>query len=174
MECLTTQPLPIMQRIMIPSLGVQQRIGVTGECVISTSVHNNGVYLLCIASVVTVVSCPQLCSQLVMQACQRNGSTHFPNAVESHNRLSKKQHPEILKVAMQTDMALLTVEHIAQCKGISTRYAATQNTRQKRKHHLDDDNGPPDKQRHFDKGMQVSSKLDTMCLIKVLLLYVTI
>ena len=67
------------------------------------------------------------------------------NAVESHNRLSKKQHPEILKVAMLTtykvDMAS-TLEHIARLEGVSSSYGITQGSKRKRKENFDEDDGP--------------------------------
>ena len=50
------------------------------------------------------------------------------NAVESHNRLSKIDKPEILRVAMLTtykiDMSV-ALEHMARCDGMQTSYEDT-------------------------------------------------
>ena len=83
------------------------------------------------------------------------------NAVESHNRLSKANQPEILKVAMLTtykvDMAT-ALEHMARSEGMSTSYDDTSEearvktatkTRAKRRLEEGEDDGPPDKRRHF-------------------------
>ena len=88
------------------------------------------------------------------------------NAVESHNRLSKKQHPEILKVAMLTtykvDMAS-TLEHIARLEGVSSSYGITQGSKRKRKENFDEDDGPPDKRRHFSTGMYYLLSCNPYC-----------
>ena len=90
------------------------------------------------------------------------------NAVESHNRFSKGDHPEPLKLAMQMtykeDMAK-TMEVMARRQGLSTTYDDTsasatgkrsqkQSTaRRKRRRHDendgDDTDGPPDTKRKF-------------------------
>lgn len=59
----------------------------------------------------------QRCSLPVMRTCQSS-----INAVESHNRLPKKQQPDILKVAMLTTYKVYmasTLEHIARLEGVS-------------------------------------------------------
>lgn len=92
------------------------------------------------------------------------------NAVESHNRLSKIDKPEILCVALLTtykiDMAS-ALEHMARTEGLSTDYTerndeyqkknsrAVQKCRAKRKLQAEDDEGPPDKQKHFQQGIYV-------------------
>ena len=90
------------------------------------------------------------------------------NAAESHNRLSKIDKPEILCVALLTthkiDMAS-ALEHMARTEGLSTDYTerndeyqknrAVQKCRAKRKLQAEDDEGPPDKQKHFQQGIYV-------------------
>lgn len=79
------------------------------------------------------------------------------NAVESHNRLSKANKPEIIRVAMLTtykvDMSV-TLEHMANCEGMRTSYEDTNeeaNRRgKKRKRKLESTSeGPPDKNSDF-------------------------
>ena len=82
------------------------------------------------------------------------------NAVESHNRLSKVDRPEILRVAMLTtykvDMSV-ALEHMAKCEGMQTSYEDTSVEKQKRKDNRkrrlqSDDEGPPDKNEDFEGG----------------------
>jgi len=86
-----------------------------------------------------------------MQTCQSS-----TNAVESHNRLSKEQQPEILKVAMLTTytkliwLALWSIllglresQQVMECAKVSKK---------KHKGYIDEDDGPPDKRRHFEQG----------------------
>ena len=83
------------------------------------------------------------------------------NAVESHNRLSKTEYPEILRVAMlstyKIDMSV-ALEHMAKSKGMATSYEDTNaeaKKRRKRKIKSDEDGndeGPPDKKKHFESG----------------------
>jgi len=91
------------------------------------------------------------------------------NAVESHNRLSKLSRPEILCAALLTtykvDMAA-ALEHMARLEGLPTSYEdttddarvkknkAVQRSRLKRKLHNNDDDGPPDKNKHFQNSKQ--------------------
>ena len=85
------------------------------------------------------------------------------NAVESHNRLSKADKPEILRVAMLTtykvDMAM-ALEHMARSEGMPTSYddtsgeaKAKSNLKSRAKRRLEEgsgeDDGPPDKHQHF-------------------------
>lgn len=83
------------------------------------------------------------------------------NTVESHNRLSKADKPEILRVAMlityKVDMAM-ALEHMARSEGMPTSYDDTNGeakaksnlkTRAKRRLEEGEDDGPPDKQTHF-------------------------
>ena len=82
------------------------------------------------------------------------------NAVESHNRLSKTTHPEILKVAMLTtykvDMSV-TLEHMAKLAGMKTSYEDTNEerklTRKRKFKSNQNDDGLPDKRQHFLLGM---------------------
>ena len=78
------------------------------------------------------------------------------NAVESHNRLSKKQHPEILK-------------HIARLEGVSSSYGITQGSKRKRKENFDEDDRPPDKRRHFSTGMYYLLSCNPYCTMYYLL-----
>ena len=74
------------------------------------------------------------------------------NAVESHNRLSKSGHPEILRIAMlstyKIDMAA-TLEHMAKNDGISTSYGDTNAEIKRKRKRKQEDEGPPDKRKHF-------------------------
>ena len=81
------------------------------------------------------------------------------NAVESHNRLSKVQKPEILRVAMLTtykvDMAM-ALEHMARRDGMTTSYddtseeAKLRNATKRAKRKIEEgDDGPPDKNKDF-------------------------
>lgn len=101
--------------------------------------------------------------------------TNLPNstnAVESHNRLSKISKPEILHAAMLTtykvDMAA-ALEHMARMEGLPTSYdegsdaarakknKAVQRSRSKRKlQNIDNDDGPPDKNKHFQSSEQLN------------------
>ena len=93
------------------------------------------------------------------------------NAVESHNRLSKLSKPEVLCAALLTtykvDMAA-ALEHMARLEGLPTSYEdatndthakknkAVQRSRVKRKLQLsDNDDGPPDKHKHFQTSEQI-------------------
>lgn len=92
------------------------------------------------------------------------------NAVESHNRLSKLSKPEILCAALLTtykvDMAA-ALEHMARLEGLPTSYEdttddarakknkAVQRSRSKRKLQYNDDDGPPDKNKHFQISEQI-------------------
>ena len=89
------------------------------------------------------------------------GST---NAVESYNRCSKTEKPDILKMAMmytyKVDMAA-PLENLAIAQKITTSYSnmmpddrkiraqQQSKTRQKQYHQDDNDGGLPDKQRHL-------------------------
>ncbi len=93
------------------------------------------------------------------------------NAVESHNRLSKVDKPEILRIAMLTtykvDMSV-ALEHMARCEGMKTSYEDTNEERKEKKPKVasrtrtargkrrmesnDTDEGPPDKSTHFENG----------------------
>ena len=101
------------------------------------------------------------------------------NAVESHNRLSKVGKPEILRVAMLTtykiDMAV-ALEHMAKCDGMKTSYddtneemktrggKAAKKARAKRKIEKSDDEGPPDKNKHFESG-ECTNELPVLTLV---------
>jgi hypothetical protein len=90
------------------------------------------------------------------------------NAVESHNKISKRTTPVILKVAMlmtyKVDMSA-ALEHLAQLKNIPTTYDdLTQEARQKRtkvsnrarsvkRDAFSDADGPPDKRKHIEKDI---------------------
>ena len=110
----------------------------------------------------------------MLTACHAKMDTnifeHLPsstNAVESHNRLSKKRDPNILKVALMStykiDMAN-ALEHIACTKGISTSYmdmslAAREKrskdanaARARKRSREEESEGPPDKSGDFSKG----------------------
>ena len=91
------------------------------------------------------------------------------NVVESHNRLSKSEHVEILKVAMMVtyrkDMST-SLELMAQSRGLSTTYddlsecAQEKRSRQQsasqrkrlRQDPEDDPKGPPDSRKAFQQG----------------------
>ena len=93
------------------------------------------------------------------------------NAVESHNRLCKSEHVQILKVAMlatyRKDMSI-TLELMAQSCGLSTTYdGLSQSARAKRAQQQsasrrkrlrqdpeDDPMGPPDSTKDFQQGTQ--------------------
>lgn len=96
------------------------------------------------------------------------------NAVESHNRASKRKSADILKVALMStykrDMAA-ALEHLARTHGIPTSYVdLTPDARAKRTHtanaarsrkrarqEMEETDGPPDNHRDFKKGMHTSS-----------------
>ena len=108
------------------------------------------------------------CSEMSEATFSRTPST--TNAVESHNRCSKSDKPDILKVAIMStykvDMAA-SMDHIAALQGIKTSYEdlspaarasrtlKANKTRQlKRSCHLDVDlDGPPDKKGTFKPGI---------------------
>lgn len=91
------------------------------------------------------------------------------NAVESHNRTSKRSTADILKVALMStyklDMAA-ALEHLARTHGIPTSYVdLTPGAREKRVHtanaarnrkrarqQMEEADGPPDKHKDFKKG----------------------
>ena len=93
------------------------------------------------------------------------------NAVESHNRLCKSEHVQILKVAMMTtyrkDMST-SLELMAQSRGLPTTYDdLTHSAREKRSQQQsasrrkrlcqdpeDDPMGPPDSKKAFQQGTQ--------------------
>ena len=93
------------------------------------------------------------------------------NAVESHNRLCKSEHVQILKVAMMAtyrkDMSI-SLELMAQSRGLPTTYdGLTQSARAKRSQQQsasrrkrlrqdpeDDPMGPPDSKKAFQQGTQ--------------------
>ena len=103
------------------------------------------------------------------------------NAVESYNRISKQQKPDILKVAMmytyRQDMAA-ALENLAISKKVSTTYVGmTPKSRQKvavrqakarRKRLLrsEEDDGPPDKRRHIERMCSHVSQYDIDILLK--------
>lgn len=97
------------------------------------------------------------------------------NAVESYNRCSKHNKPDILKVAMlhtyKLDMAT-ALENLALSKRASTSYLdMTPSAREKRakqqskarqkrlRQDDDEEGGPPDKRRHIVSGMNKSEPL---------------
>lgn len=89
------------------------------------------------------------------------------NAVESHNRLSKKRDPDILKVALiathRIDMAS-ALEHIAASKGNTSSYVDMSTAAREQQANIankarackrlkdNDSEGPPDKHGDFCKG----------------------
>lgn len=93
------------------------------------------------------------------------------NAVESHNRLSKSEHAQILKVAMmgtyRKDMST-SLELMAQSRGLPTTYDdLTESARVKRSRQQsasrrkrlrqdpeDNPEGPPDSKKAFQQGTQ--------------------
>ena len=109
------------------------------------------------------------CSQMGVDAFQSLPDS--TNAVESHNRCSKGDKPDTLKIAMlstyKLDMAS-ALEHLANSTGIKTSYvdltsdarakrSAKANKARARKRARDeksDTDGPPDKRRDFkNQGM---------------------
>ena len=96
----------------------------------------------------------------VMSEQQFQSLPNTTNAVESHNRLSKADQPEILKIAMLTtykiDMSM-TLEHMVNRKGMATNYGDS-TKRKRRKLEIDEsDKGPPDKMKHFEPGVNIST-----------------
>lgn len=102
------------------------------------------------------------------------------NAVESHNRLSKAYKPEILRVAMLTtykvDMAM-ALEHMVRNEGMPTSYddtseearvkstKAANKARDKRRLEDDEDDGPPDRNQHFQTEMPSKLPIDLGMLL---------
>jgi hypothetical protein len=99
------------------------------------------------------------------------------NAVESHNRLSKVDRPEILRIAMLTtykvDMSV-ALEHMARSEGMLTSYDDTNEeakgrkskAHRKRKLESGDGEGPPDKSKHFKNVKHGQSILVTKLEVK--------
>ena len=91
------------------------------------------------------------------------------NAVESHNRASKRKSADILKVALMNtyklDMAA-ALEHLARNHGIPTTYvdlthdarakrvrtANAARSRKRARQEMEETDGPPDKHKDFRKG----------------------
>lgn len=104
-----------------------------------------------------------------MSAERFNTLPSSTNAVESHNRFSKAEHPESLKLAMfatyKVDMAK-TLEVMAKCQGLTTTYEnqlpggsekrSRQQSEARKKRRRDGDkgddaDGPPDTKRKFQE-----------------------
>ena len=98
----------------------------------------------------------------VMSEQQFQSLPNTTNAVESHNRLSKADQPEMLKIAMLTtykiDMSM-TLEHMANREGMATNYGDS--TKWKRRkleiEESDKDKRTTDKRKHFEPDVNIST-----------------